>query len=126
MIYGSQIKDGKNIAPLLKLHHFRFRTKKGSVGVQRYGLYGDLRVMKNAPQGHHAVLALCISSASHPRDGCCWRWGTTWRWELPVRLETEKMMPYETLLGDQEFFIVTSRLNVKVTVVGKFTPPQMF
>lgn len=36
------------------------------------------------------------------------------------------MMPYETLLRDQEFFIVTSQLNVKVKVVGKFTPHKCF
>lgn len=36
------------------------------------------------------------------------------------------MTPCETVLRDQEVFIVTSRLNVKVTVVGKFTPHQCF
>lgn len=30
--------------------------------------------------------------------------GTTWRWELPVQCERENVMPFETLLRDQEFF----------------------
>ena len=45
--------------------------------------------------------------------------------ELPVQCNREKMMLFETLLRDQ-FSIIRSRLNLKVKVVGKFTPHKCF